>query len=117
MVNLHQRSQTPRSPEHRRLLLITVQRSSARRCIQLLDSTVRQPPTTRALATTHEPINSGRTRKHLCKRMADGTKFKKTRDRYAISDFQMSIGITYVIFFAILLMLAFIFGAIFVNMN
>ncbi len=29
----------------------------------------------------------------------------------------MSIGITYVIFFAILLMLAFIFGTIFVNMS
>ncbi len=42
-------------------------------------------------------------------------KFKKTRDRYAISDFQMPIGITYVIFFAILLMLALIFGAIFVK--
>ncbi len=48
--------------------------------------------------------------------MADGMKFKKTSDQYAISGFQ-AFGITYVVLFAILLMLAFIFGAIFVNMS
>ncbi len=117
MVNLYQQSQTLRNLEHQRPLSIMVQRSSTCRHVQLLDLTVWQLPTMRALAATHQPINSGRTRKHLRKRTADGTKFKKTCDRYAISDFQMSIGITYVIFFAILLMLAFIFGTIFVNMS
>ncbi len=45
------------------------------------------------------------------------TRDKKTCDKYAISGFQISVSISYVILFAILLMLAFIFGKMFVNMS
>ncbi len=43
-------------------------------------------------------------------------KSNKTSDQYAISGFQ-AFGISYAILFATLLMLAFVFGAIFVNMS
>ncbi len=49
--------------------------------------------------------------------MADRVKFKKTRDKYAISGLQISGGITYVILIAILIMLVFVFSAMFVHIS